>query len=373
MKADGYCFPALRVRQPIGDFFLCVMPHTHLVEISAADIRRLKDAELDEYIGIQRRLNSSRMSQIVSYVNSYDATFPTSVILAVDDSCAEFDESSRELRLHKGKGHDGADIAIIIDGQHRIEGLKAFRGRDFDIPVCVFIGADMQTKATIFATVNLAQTKVNRSLAYDLLAYEKSETPQKVCHQIAVSLDRMEESPFHQRIKRLGVATEGRERETLTQAVVVEMLLPFISDDPNRDRNELWSLTKRLGLQKVDTTHHPFRKLYINGEDGKIVANLANFFIAVRSRYTRSWEDVGRKGNVLPKTNGFRALMRALREVYPRLSTRKGDDLLTSTDYGEFVSRIPLNDDDFTTDTFPPGTSGEAALFSKLKAAIAEL
>jgi DGQHR domain-containing protein len=349
------------------------MPSSSLIEISASDIRRLKDAELDEYIGIQRRLNPSRIKEIRSYVNSYDATFPTAIILAVSDASADFDEEKGVLSLHSGPDHAGSDIAAIIDGQHRIEGLKALKGEVFDVPVCVFVGADLQTKATIFATVNLAQTKVNRSLAYDLLTYEKRETPQKICHQIAVSLDRMEESPFFKRIKRLGVATEGRSRETLTQATIVEMLLEFISDNPNRDRNDLWFLKRRRELIKVDNSKFPFRRLYLEEKESEILANVVNYFLAVRKRYPASWEEVSRKGNILPKTNGFRALMRALKKVYPILSRRLEKEVLSSSDYSEFINSIPLDDSEFTTDTFPAGTSGEAKLFGLLDGAIEEL
>jgi len=349
------------------------MPSSSLIEISASDIRRLKDAELDEYIGIQRRLNPSRMKEISSYVNSYDATFPTAIILAVSDDSADFYEENSLLSLHPGPNSEGSDIAAIIDGQHRIEGLKAFKGEDFDIPVCVFVGADLQTKATVFATVNLAQTKVNRSLAYDLLTYEKRETPQKICHQIAVSLDRMEESPFYKRIKRLGVATEGRARETLTQATIVEELLKFISDDPNRDRNDLWFLKRRQELISIDESKFPFRKFYLEEKESEILANVVNFFLAVRKRYPKSWDEVKRKGNILPKTNGFLALMRALKKLYPTLSKKLDKEVLSSSDYSDFMNSIPLKDSEFTTDTFPAGTSGSAKLFGLLDSAIEEL
>ncbi|MGC9417445.1 MAG: DGQHR domain-containing protein [Rhodovulum sp.] len=368
-----FSFPALSISQPIGEFYLCVMDHSDLIAVSSSDIRRLKDSEFDEYIGIQRRLNPSRMKEIRNYVNSYDASFPTSVILAVDSRNAEYDVEQRVLSLFPEQGGNGEDIAVIIDGQHRIEGLKAFKGEDFEVPVCIFVGPDMQTKSTIFATVNLAQTKVNRSLAYDLLAYEKKETPQKVCHKVAVSLDRMEESPFHKRIKRLGVATEGRSGETLTQATVVEALLPFVSDDPLRDRNDLWRFEIRRQLQNVDDRKFPFRRFYLSGDDDLILANVINFFLAIRQRYPESWDKVREKGNVLPKTNGFRALMRALRVVYPILRDKKEKDVLRSADYAGFVNAIPLEDHEFTTETFPAGTSGEARLFEYLKEAIPEL
>jgi DGQHR domain-containing protein len=360
------------VRQPIGTYFIGVLSHVDLIKISSSDIRRLRDSDLDDYMGIQRRLDPSRMKDINAYVGSFDASFPTAVLLAVDDKNAFIDEENHVLCLYDEGDDDLGEIATIIDGQHRIEGLKAFKGERFDVPVCFFIGADKHLQSTIFATVNLAQTKVNRSLAYDLLDYEKLESPQKVAHWIAVNLDRMQESPFRDRIKRLGVATEGRSRETLTQATIVEMLVNlFLSAEPTRDRNSLWSRLNRSELP--DARSYPFRDLYRQSKDEDILANLINYFSAVSRRYPESWSDSTRRGNILPKTNGFRALMRALRDVYPALAKATGKAVLNESDYSQFVNQIPLEDGDFTVQNFPAGTSGEVALYNKLKEAIASI
>ena len=96
----------------------------------------------------------------------------------------------------------------------------------------------------LFSIVNLAQTKVNRSLVYDLFSLARSRSPEKTCHEVVVALDKMDESPFHHRIKRLGVATEGRFGETLSQATVVKGILPYITNDPLADRD----IGKRFGF-----------------------------------------------------------------------------------------------------------------------------
>src|SRR5882762_10468420 len=93
-----------------------------------------------------------------------------------------------------------------------------FSPNTFQLSVSVFVDIDMEDQAYIFSTVNLAQTKVNRSLAYDLFELANSPSPQKTCHNIAVALDTITVSPFHKRIKRLGSATPGRNSETITQA-----------------------------------------------------------------------------------------------------------------------------------------------------------
>ena len=43
-----------------------------------------------------------------------------------------------------------SEIAKILDGQHRIEGLKDYKNDNFDLPVTVFVGTDMSDQANIF-------------------------------------------------------------------------------------------------------------------------------------------------------------------------------------------------------------------------------
>lgn len=201
---NAISFRAIPVEQPIGTFFIGVMDAKDLVEVSVADVRRLHENEFDEYIGIQRRLSPTRTKELKKYVTSYDATFPTAVILAVPEENAEWSEADGILTFRGTEETPLSEVASIIDGQHRVDGLTALQDETFQVSVSVFIGADVATQANIFATVNLAQTKVNRSLVYDLLDYEKKRSPQKSAHHIAVALDQMRSSPFYRRIKRLG-------------------------------------------------------------------------------------------------------------------------------------------------------------------------
>ena len=181
---DGISFKALKITQPIGDFFVGVMDAKDLVTVSVADVRRLHENEFDEYIGIQRRLEPSRTKELKKYVKTEDATFPTAVILEVDANNVEFDEANGMMKLIPSEEKKLWELANIIDGQHRVDGLTAIDGRGFEISVSIFVEAAVATQANIFATVNLAQTKVNRSLVYDLLDYEKKRSPQKSAHHI---------------------------------------------------------------------------------------------------------------------------------------------------------------------------------------------
>ena len=213
-------FRALRILQPIGEFYLGVIPYNILRDITYFDIRRIfGEREFETYLGIQRPLKNKRIVELNEYVQTIDACFPTAVILSVPGVCAEFNESEAIMTLSNhlsGVGDYGpvlyANIAKVIDGQHRIEGLKGYTGPPFEINVSIFVDADVAEEAYIFSTVNLAQTRVDKSLVYDLYDLARYRSPQKLCHNIAVALDRNDGSPFKEKIKRLGRATPGREK-----------------------------------------------------------------------------------------------------------------------------------------------------------------
>ena len=195
------------------------MDHHDLTEIAFADVRQMTDRK-DGYLGIQRRLNPVRIEEIRAYTKTKDATFPTSIILAVEGKCATWDKGKSTMTLTEYISETPDDpedpsipydkIAKILDGQHRIEGLIGYKGPTFQLNVAIFVDTDIAEQANIFATVNLAQTKVNKSLVYDLFDFARARSPQKSAHNIAVALNRVEKSPLHGRIKRLGVSTEGR-------------------------------------------------------------------------------------------------------------------------------------------------------------------
>src|SRR5262245_31709196 len=128
----SFSFPALRVRQPIGEFFVGAIDSRRLCEITDFDVRHLlQDRPIDTYIGIQRKVKPDRIREIEQYVTTIDACFPTAVILSVPGECAAYDDQTRLLTLSNYQDQVNPDrnvlyrqIAKVIDGEHRIEGLK---------------------------------------------------------------------------------------------------------------------------------------------------------------------------------------------------------------------------------------------------------
>lgn len=382
-------FPALRIEQPIGEFYIGVIPARDLNEIAWVDVRRManEDGEIDKYLGIQRKLSDNRIKDLKSYVTTHDATFPTSIIVSVPIKCAFWDETTNKLTLQEyidDENPDNSigfgDIAKILDGQHRLRGLaKGLQFEldspeqnkiTFDLSVAIFVGADIAQQATIFATVNLAQTKVNKSLVYDLAELSKLRSPQKSCHYIAVALDENKNSPFYKTIKRLGVATPGRSdaHETLTQATFVESLMSYISKDPVGDRE----FSKKYPSKKLPRPSDKerlsliFRELYIDEKDTEIAKIVWAYFAAIQQKWPNAWESRG-KGNIIKRTNGFKAFMKFLRPAYLSLTGHERvGDFVSKSEFSKIFENIKIDEADFSSDVFPPGTSGESRLLKKL-------
>jgi DGQHR domain-containing protein len=330
--------------------------------------------EYADYLGIQRKLNVGRIAEIKEYVGTIDACFPTSIVISVDAKCAALIESELEgfkfLMVSDFVDNDSPQLSVpldhvatIIDGQHRLKGIEEAKNADFELSVSIFIGADAATEASVFSIVNLAQTKVNKSLTYDLFDYAKSRSPEKTCHEIVVALDRLRESPFHNKIKRLGVATEGRFGETLSQATIVKGLLPYISKNPLSDRDA----GKRYGFWEPALASEKNKRIFYEffriEEDVKILQNVINFFSAVAAQWPDAWKGTG-KGNIINRTNGFNGFVRFLRPAYLHFTMEPA--VVSQKDFEGLFGKTSLKDRDFNPDQFLPGSSGSTKLYNIL-------
>ena len=353
--SDKIKINCIEVTQPIGTFLIGSIDSSDLTEIAYADIRRVEGRDIEKYIGIQRDLSSSRVAELRDYVNTVDACFPTSIILAIDTAdsngkqWAFYDPKTSVLSLDRNE-----NIAKIIDGQHRIAGLEGYSKTKFQLNVTIFLDMDVEDQAMVFATINLKQTKVGKSLAYDLYEFAKLRSPQKTCHNIAKLFNFKKGSPLCGRIKILGKAGAG-EMEVITQATFVDRLLVHISKDPMFDKD----LIKRG--KKLDIAGNMiFRKMFIEEKDAEIAKCVWNYFEAVSRRWPEAWNNYER-GMILARTTGFSALMRLLPAVYRRVAE---ENPVPAVD--EFVRQfklIKIKDQDFTSDNFKPGSSGESDLY----------
>lgn len=356
MEESTISIRCLDLTQPIGSFYIGIMSYRDLLRISYADVRRIADPELETYLGIQRELSPRRVKELQRYVCSLDATFPTSVILAVSSDDVDYDPQTQTMVIRDDEG-----VAKVIDGQHRIKGLEAFSGQTFDLNVTIFVDMDIEDQAMVFATINIAQTKVSKSLVYDLYEFTKRPSPQKTSHNVAKLLNARPGSPFEARIKILGRAT--RRYQTLTQAAFVEALIRLISGSVVRaedDRELIKRGKKPPRATQAERQTLVFRDMFIDGKDAEIARVVWNYFAAVRDRWPEAWNGVDIRGNMLPRTNGFRALMRFLPYVYWTLGGPPS--IAHSSRFLKVFQAIELNDGEFTTTRYEPGSSGESGL-----------
>lgn len=400
--------PYIKVKQPIGDYFISSINYKDLIKIAEADIRKIdeeaqRDDSFDSYLGIQRKVSQNRVKEISEYVRTIDATFPTSIILHIESeekfihnkSISQYDPDyideniedieiipniiinadERVLMIRKND-----KVARILDGQHRIEGLRQYilnyedglfpEGLgDFDLNITIFIDLDIDDQAQIFSVINKAQTKVNKSLVYDLFEYAKFRSPQKTAHDVVRLLNRMEGSPFYKRIKILGTA-ENSELETIAQATFVELIIEYISINPMADRDVLKrsSFFKKHSLKRLESENeikkYIFRNLFIDEKDEIIFQNIWNFFEAVREKWPTSWEE-NKAGSILNKSTGIIALMRFYRSVVHKLDIYEG--LIRVEDFNRIFNSILIEDGAFSKEIYLPGSSGQSRLLKELK------
>jgi DGQHR domain-containing protein len=190
----------------------------------------------------QRLLNKTRARAIARYLQQEDSLLPNSIILATRDEVkVTLTEDRRALSLRWDNSENEKPLNII-DGQHRVEGLKILLNEnveefsDFAVPVTILLDQPFYAQAILFATINGEQKKVPRSQIYDLLGYKPLSTPklkeqaylgemavQQFCHHAAKVLNSSNKSPWKGRIK-----MRGSGQGIVTQAAIVDHLAAYM-------------------------------------------------------------------------------------------------------------------------------------------------
>lgn len=378
----------IKITQPIGEFYCCSISAEELYEISYADIRRLEEEQnsedgLDTYLGIQRELSSVRVNKLKEYVKSVDATFPNSIIIAIDDDFVRFDDKKLIIEFDRSKE---GKVAKILDGQHRLAGFEGSdfkyknqddESQDFQLLVTIFVEADLHTQAQVFTMVNQNQTKVNKSLVYDLESLAIARSPYKTAHQIAILLNSRKDSPFYKRIKRLGVKTNGVEGELITQAAIVDNLIKLITKKASLDRDILLGKKKKfLGLKNAvlpdlttaDYRRLTFRKSFNEEDDSSIALNILNYYSAIANIWPQAWDKTN-KSSVLNKTVGLIATMRLLRDIFNFMvdnSNVEYGEVISENEYSEILKAGNIQNEFFAE--FEAVSKSSGHIYKKLKA-----
>ena len=222
------------VSQNDRKFFLTKLSARDLVQISYASVRNRDDEEG----AVQRLLNPRRIDSLKEFTIK-GGDYPNCIILNwVDDK--------HSLRVDKGKIHVPIKdrVAQIIDGQHRVEGIRAAIKTKpaigkIEVPVAFYQQLSTQECADIFLSINTEQKPVQRSLVFDLYDVASAHVvdPAAVrARDIAARLNELETSPFRNLIRLPNTGgTRNRDRGSKTSAgvdlsTVVTSLKPLVED-----------------------------------------------------------------------------------------------------------------------------------------------
>ena len=193
---------------------------------------------------------------------------------------------NKENPILKEKGYllfsDTQYSAQIIDGQHRLAGIKeAIKEKseiaESEIPVVIYENLSTQECADIFLSINTEQKTVPRSLVFDLygVASEPMVDAAAVrARDIAMYLNEEDNSPYRDNIKLPGFA---QRRGGIALSTVVSAIKLLVEEKGD---------FQRIGIPELESQ----KKV------------LLNFFIAIRKKYGKEWD---KNTNAFQYSSGF--------------------------------------------------------------------
>lgn len=301
------------MEQPIGDMFLVKMPAKDVAGISASNMRK----SYNDHTGIQRKLDKNRIKLIAEFCQTKDAMFPTPIILSASSDYFLIDTVEETIKIPEIR-EDEAKFCSIVDGQHRLEGLKQSGKIDkFDLLVAFVFDTDPSKDAYLFKIINGNQKPVSTSLIYDLYGLSKSRTVEKTCNKVMQILngnDPKMETKLDGKIKMLGYKDQFSQTGIVSQATMIKNLMKLITDRSERDNIDI-----EFGreLKQLDSRKYIFRDDFIKGNDEFIIRENVDFF----NSWLKSLSEVKEKYNLneykqFEKTIGFSVSYRILRILY---------------------------------------------------------
>ncbi|ATE66796.1 DGQHR domain-containing protein [Rhizorhabdus dicambivorans] len=375
---------ALRVEQPLGVYFVAVIPARVLLQVAFSDALSATWSETEHTYkldGTQRLRDPKRLKPVASYIDREDAAFPNSIILAANyrrDTGLLEEEGAPDDEHGGGDGAnlwfiteqpDGcheltipssAKLASVIDGQHRLFSFaEALSKRlDMDLICSVFLDLPKPYQAQLFATINSNQKPVDKSLTYEMFGYnieeedEKFWSPDKLAVYFTRRLAVDKDSPLNGRIHIAPVRGDDELDDQLrnepwkvSTAVIVEAVMRLYTSNPKADTAALLKDRRkpRAEIAEMRADRSPLRAYYLAGKDAVIYTMVRNYLIACDQVF---WSKA--TGNTfITKTVGVQALLDILRRL-ARPTIDSGD---ISVDHftGQLEAAAMI---DFTQDVF---------------------
>jgi DNA phosphorothioation-associated DGQHR protein 1 len=338
--------PAIRVHQPLGEFFVVTLDAATLRRITYMDATRIARVDRQFFfyslLGSNRQSSPRRAKQIAKYINTVEAAFPNSIILAANYiNDGEFQENEDNRWRVEANGNSmwhlvipsSERMASIIDGQHRLLGFDYcdVERKSMELLCAVYMDLPHPYQAYLFATININQRKVDKSLAYEQFGYNLDDenpdswAPDKLSVYLTRKLNLDPQSPFYRRIRVAPLNAEvlfpGSENRgwIVSTACIVEGLARLISKNPKSDRNLLHQkpmIARSRSILADDGA--PFRNLYLANRDEDIYTRTSRLFGFANSILWSS----ARASSYIHKTIGIQGLF----DVYRACINRDGLD-----------------------------------------------
>lgn len=361
--------PCIPVIQPLGTFYLCSINSEILRQLTYPDTLTIDGVDtrtpgIYKLSGNQREEITEKRMQIGKYIDSIEASFPNTIILGanVDEKGDPIDDLELKWQIEKEGGINYLVVPLkkrnarIIDGQHRLRGFDySSLEKNFDLPCSVYIDLPLAIQASIFATININQKKVDRSLAFELFGYnlddEPSESwsPEKLAIFLTRKLNTDDESPLKGHIKVVARFDKGLFNQgdwLVATAVFVDGITSLISTNPTNDRDSLnmVRLEERKRALRLKPDRSPLRTYYLENNDLLIYKIVINYFKAVNTLLFSKPD----KGYVV-KSVGLQALFDILKMLCPKALEVKDISVEFFSSYLIKASHINFEDKFFQT------------------------
>jgi len=262
--------PCIQMKQGDRLFYAVKMKAKYLVEIAYASIRNVDD----EPGAVQRILNTSRISDIKEFTLK-GGDYPNAIVLNWKMNKLEKNNKD-QIRIPIVK-----KSAQIIDGQHRVAGIRAAISEkseigEMDLVACMYEGLDTKACADIFLSINTEQKTVPRSLVYDLYGISSETIGDNAIQRardVAYYLNSEDNSPYKENVKMPGIRSRGG----IALSTIVSAIKPLIEE-----KGEL----SNIGIDSLEMQKQV----------------ILNYFKALEKTYGSLWDD---KRNALNYGAGF--------------------------------------------------------------------
>jgi DGQHR domain-containing protein len=239
--------PAARVQQGTLSLFATAIPVRDLLQSGFYSVDTLDPDNSDK--GYQRLLNTARAKRLAEYIlagqETKDAFLPTSVFLATDKQLY-VNENNNTVTIDT----DAIGPFSVVDGQHRLEGLRLAAGKDsrvldFEIPVNIATNLSELAQMCHFLIVNTTQKSVDKGVEQQIMArltgaVEFEDVPslprwiQRIVERGEIDralkmiefLNTTPESPWFSRIQMANTQRSGHtiKQETFAKAIIKYVL-----------------------------------------------------------------------------------------------------------------------------------------------------